>query len=203
MAIDNRAGSIFGLYNAGDSSLNLSNSVSVHSSPGLSQLSPYLSIDPSYLQTQPEYLTLEGASQKRGRLELAFSQIGGLCMTGGLIGGGQGLYRGLIETSAAGHIGKIRRTQVINYVTKRGSATANMLGVIAVMYSGLGCLLYYSRGSKEDSFNTVGAGTLTGLLYKSTSGLRKCAIGGGIGLALSSMYVLFSSRDKITEKYGI
>lgn len=48
------------------------------SNPGLSQLSPYLNFDPAYLQTtQPEFIALEGASQKRGRFELAFSQIGG------------------------------------------------------------------------------------------------------------------------------
>lgn len=51
---------------------------SVTSNPGLSQLSPYLNFDPAYLQTsQPEFIALEGASQKRGRFELAFSQIGG------------------------------------------------------------------------------------------------------------------------------
>ena len=46
-----------------------------------SQLSPYLSIDPSYLQNQPEFISLEGARPRRGRFEMAFSQIGGELIT--------------------------------------------------------------------------------------------------------------------------
>ncbi|XP_066944696.1 mitochondrial import inner membrane translocase subunit Tim23 [Macrobrachium rosenbergii] len=203
MNMDNRSGGILGLvrpsYGASDPGMN----VPLTSSPGMSQLSPYLNFDPAYLQTsQPEFISLEGASQKRGRFELAFSQIGGMCLIGASLGGTQGLYRGIQETAAAGHTGKIRRTQLINYIMKRGSASANMLGVVAFMYSGLGCLLYYARGSHEDELNTIGAGTLTGLLYKSTAGLRKCAVGGVIGLALSAAFVAFSSRDKLKEQYG-
>jgi hypothetical protein len=55
--------------------------------------------------------------------------------------------------------------RLLNYVFKRGSATANVLGVIAVMYSGFGVLLSYGRGV-DDELNTLAAGTTTGLLYK-------------------------------------
>ncbi|KAG0717110.1 Mitochondrial import inner membrane translocase subunit Tim23 [Chionoecetes opilio] len=202
MAMDNRAGSIFGLvnpsYGASDPGMN----VPLTSNPGLSQLSPYLNFDPGYLQaTQPEFIALEGQPQTRGRFELAFSQIGGSCVAGGVVGGGQGLYRGLIDTHAAGHAGKIRRTQLLNYVMKRGSASANTLGVVAFMYSGLGWLAYAARGNKEDAVNTVAAATLTGLIYKSSAGLRKCAAGGVLGLGLSLGYVAWpasamASNDK-------
>lgn len=203
MNMDNRSGGIFGLvrpsYGSSDPGMN----VPLTSNPGMSQLSPYLNFDPAYLQaSQPEFIALEGASQKRGRFELAFSQIGGMCLIGAAMGSAQGLYRGIQETGAAGHTGKIRRTQLINYVMKRGSASANMLGVVAFMYSGLGCTLYYARGSHEDDLNTLGAGTITGLLYKSTAGLRKCAMGGLMGLAISAAYIAFSSRDKLKEQYG-
>lgn len=202
MAMDNRSSGLFGLinpsYGSGDPGMN----VPLTSNPGLSQLSPYLNFDPAYLQTtQPEFIALEGASQKRGRFELAFSQIGGSCLIGAGLGGAQGLYRGLQETAAAGHTGKIRRTQLLNYVMKRGSASANTLGVVAFMYSGFGCLLYYARGSHEDELNTLGAGTLTGLLYKSTAGMRKCAMGGLVGLAVSAAYVAFASRDRLKDQY--
>lgn len=50
---------------------------------------------------------------------------------------------------------------------KQGSATANTLGTLAVMYSGFGVLLQYVRG-EDDEVNTVVAGTATGLLYKSS-----------------------------------
>ncbi|XP_047489805.1 mitochondrial import inner membrane translocase subunit Tim23-like [Penaeus chinensis] len=203
MAMDNRSSGILGLINPSYSSSDPGMNVPLTSNPGLSQLSPYLNFDPAYLQTtQPEFIALEGASQKRGRFELAFSQIGGLCLIGAGLGGAQGLYRGLQETAAAGHTGKIRRTQLLNYVMKRGAASANTLGVVAFMYSGFGCLFYYARGSHEDDINTLGAGTLTGLLYKSTAGLRKCAMGGVIGLAASAAYVAFSSRDKLKDQYN-
>lgn len=84
----------------------------VYSNKNLAPLSPYLNFDPSYLQTsQPEFIFPEGASRQRGRFELAFSTIGGSCMIGGGIGGMTGLVQGLKDTSAAGHTGKLRRTQ--------------------------------------------------------------------------------------------
>lgn len=50
---------------------------------------------------------------------------------------------------------------------KQGSATANTLGTLAVMYSGFGVLLQWIRG-EDDDINTIAAGTATGLLYKSS-----------------------------------
>lgn len=50
---------------------------------------------------------------------------------------------------------------------KQGSATANTLGTLAVMYSGFGVLLSWARG-EDDEINTIIAGTATGLLYKSS-----------------------------------
>jgi import inner membrane translocase subunit TIM23 len=57
--------------------------------------------------------------------------------------------------------------RLINSVMKQGSATANTLGVLAVMYSGFGVLISWGRGS-DDELNTLAAATATGLLYKST-----------------------------------
>jgi len=53
----------------------------------------------------------EGASQHRGRFELAFSQIGGSVCTGAGLGGAVGLYNGIKETKAAQLVGAVRRTQ--------------------------------------------------------------------------------------------
>lgn len=87
---------------------------------------------------------------------------------------------------------------------KQGSATANTLGSITVIYSVFGTLLQFARG-EDDELNTVLAGTATGLLYKSTAGLRKCAIGGGVGLTISLAYcaltMLTSSMDKKNNNY--
>lgn len=53
---------------------------------------------------------------------------------------------------------------------KQGSATANTLGTLAVMYSGFGVILQWVRGEDDDA-NTMLASTATGLLYKSTGNL--------------------------------
>ena len=183
----------------------------------MAPLSPYLNFDPSYLQTsQPEFIFPEGASRQRGRFELAFSTIGGSCMIGGGIGGVTGLVQGMKDTALAGHTGKLRRTQyifqhithfaiityfsfrLINYVMKQGARSANTLGVVAVMYSVFGVGLNYLRDT-EDEINTLAAATTTGLLYKSTSGLRSCMKGGAVGLALGLAYCAFTSREKLTS----
>nr|QBH72749.1 hypothetical protein [Thermobia domestica] len=180
-------------YSSGDPGMN----VPVHSQQNLAPLSPYLNFDPAYLQqSQPEFIFPDGAARQRGRFELAFSQIGGSCMIGASIGGLGGLYNGVKSTTLAGHTGKLRRTQLLNHVMKQGAATANTLGVLAVMYSGFGVLLQWLRGT-DDEANTLAAATATGLLYKSSAGLRKCAIGGGIGFGIAAVYCLWNSRDKI------
>uniref|UniRef100_A0A2R5L3U7 Putative mitochondrial import inner membrane translocase subunit tim23 n=1 Tax=Ornithodoros turicata TaxID=34597 RepID=A0A2R5L3U7_9ACAR len=162
-------------------------------------VSPYLNFDPAFINAGgPEWIFPEGASRQRGRFELAFSQIGGSVMTGAAFGGITGFYRGLKETNLAGHTGSIRRTQMLNYITKGGAGSANILGVIAVMYSGFGVILSFARGA-DDELNTLAAGTLTGLLYKSTSGLRKCAIGGGVGLGLATLYCLYTGKDRLKQ----
>lgn len=82
---------------------------------------------------------------------------------------------------------------------KQGSATANTLGCITVIYSAFGVLLQFARGEDDDA-NTVLAGTATGLLYKSTAGLKRCAIGGGVGLAVTSLYCLFNVLTSKNDK---
>ncbi|XP_055712663.1 mitochondrial import inner membrane translocase subunit Tim23 [Phlebotomus papatasi] len=165
-------------------------------------ISPYLNYDPRFLQSaQPEFIFPEGASKQRGRFELAFSQIGSSVMAGAAIGGAAGLYNGIKATNLANQTGKLRRTQLLNHVMKQGSATANTLGTIAVMYSGFGVLLQWARG-EDDEINTVLAGTTTGLLYKSTAGLRKCAIGGGVGFTLAALYCLWGISRGTSSKFN-
>lgn len=161
--------------------------------------SPYLNYDPGYLQaaTQPEYIFLDGSNKQRGRFELAFGQIGASCMVGASIGGATGLYNGLRATTLAGEVGKLRRTQLINHVMKKGSATAHTLGSVAVIYSTFGVILSWARGT-DDDLNTIVAATATGCLYKSTAGLRKCGMGGAVGLGLSLAYAMWNNRDKLS-----
>uniref|UniRef100_A0A0K8R914 Putative mitochondrial import inner membrane translocase subunit tim23 n=1 Tax=Ixodes ricinus TaxID=34613 RepID=A0A0K8R914_IXORI len=192
--MDRQGGSYFGAYPSIDPSFQIP---SGQNAP----VSPYLNFDPAYINAGgPEWIFPEGASRQRGRFELAFSQIGGSVMVGAAFGGVSGFYRGLKETSLAGHTGSVRRTQMLNYITKGGAGSANVLGVVAVMYSGFGVLFSFVRGA-DDELNTLAAGTLTGLLYKSSSGLRRCALGGGVGLGLATLYCLWTSKDRMKHMF--
>jgi import inner membrane translocase subunit TIM23 len=183
---------LLGLYNPSnytpeDPSMN----VSVHSS-GASKLSPFLAVNP-YVSTEPEFILPDGSNKSRGRLEYAFGSIGGSVLIGAGGGGILGLYKGLQDTKALPI--KVRRTQLINYIGKRGASSGNALGVMALMYSGFGVFLSWMRET-DDEINTLAAATATGLLFKSTSGLRRCAMGGGIGFALAAVYCLWTRGNK-------
>jgi len=167
-------------------------------------LSPYLNIDPSVIiqGSQSEYIFPEGATQRRGRLELAFSQIGGCVFGCAMFGGMNGLVTGYRELQSSQYTAAVRRTQMLNSVTKRGASMAQTLGVIALMYSVLGVVLAKLRGA-EDELNTLVAGTSTGMLYKSTAGMKKCFLSGGVGFGLASAYCLYTSKDRLKQIVGL
>ena len=169
----------------------------------MQSISPYLNVDPSILnQGSPEWIFPEGASRQRGRFELAFSQIGGAVMTGAFFGGVHGFYNGWKQMGSNEQKASVKRTQLLNHIVKRGSGTANTLGVLTVMYSGFGVIFSWIRGV-DDEVNTIAAGTATGLLYKSSAGLRKCGIGGALGLGLSTAYCLWTSKDRLKQMLHI
>ncbi|KAJ8284639.1 hypothetical protein COCON_G00034890 [Conger conger] len=164
---------------------------------GMSPLSPYLNVDPRYLlQDTDEFILPTGASKTRGRFELAFFTIGGCCFTGAAFGVVNGLRMGLNETRGMTW-SKPRNVQIVNMVTRQGALWATTLGSVALLYSAFGVAIEKARGA-EDDINTVAAGTLTGMLYKSTGGLRAVARGGLAGLALSGAYALYSNWDHLT-----
>lgn len=192
--LKNLLGGYIPSYTSEDPSMNVS-----VSSSRVSQLSPYLSIDP-YLAQEPEFILPEGSGRQRGRFEYAFGTIGGSVLIGAGFGGVSGLYRGFQDTQ--GQVGKVRRTQLLNYIGKHGASTANSLGVMAVMYSGFGVFLSWFRGS-DDEYNTLASATATGLLYKSSAGLKRCAIGGGVGFGLAALYTIWAkgSQDRSIADY--
>eukprot|EP00063_Salmo_salar_P060065 XP_014034900.1 PREDICTED: mitochondrial import inner membrane translocase subunit Tim23-like isoform X2 [Salmo salar] len=142
-----------------------------------------------------EFILPTGASKTRGRFELAFFTIGGSCITGAAFGTVNGLRMGLKETREMGWA-KPRNVQILNMVTRQGASWANTLGSVALLYSIFGVAIEKARGA-EDDINTMAAGTLTGMLFKSTGGLKGVARGGLVGLAMSGAYALYSNWDHI------
>uniref|UniRef100_A0A0B8RWQ2 Mitochondrial import inner membrane translocase subunit TIM23 n=1 Tax=Philothamnus irregularis TaxID=1899461 RepID=A0A0B8RWQ2_9SAUR len=161
---------------------------------GMNPLSPYLNVDPRYLiQDTDEFILPTGASKTRGRFELAFFTIGGCCITGAAFGALNGLRLGLKETQNMAW-SKPRNVQILNMVTRQGALWANTLGSLALLYSAFGVIVEKTRGA-EDDLNTVAAGTMTGMLYKSTGGLRGIARGGVAGLLLTGLYALYNNWE--------
>jgi len=168
---------------------------------GAGQLSPYLNFDPSYLQSTPEYLMDTEAS--RGGMEKSFTAIGSSVCIGGCLGGVYGVYDGVRQTALGGLQGKLRRTRITNYTIKSGTSVSNALGSIAVSYSLIYCLLGLAvdQGEYVDEGKSITSGTLTGLLFKSTSGLKKCAKGGALGFGLATLWAFGLKKQENVQNF--
>ncbi|XP_053392456.1 mitochondrial import inner membrane translocase subunit Tim23-like [Mercenaria mercenaria] len=158
---------------------------------GTAGLSPYMNLDPTLISDNENYILSEGAGgHHRGKFEKAFSQIGGCVFVGGALGGANGIYTGLKETK--GLQGSVKRTQMLNFIAKQGASSAQAFGTVAFMYSAIDTSLSL-LGSPDEDLNTVISGTATGLLYKSTAGLKGLRVGGAVGLGLSLAYCCMTS----------
>lgn len=82
-----------------DNPINSLNGLNLPSSNKSTFQSPFLQVDPTIFRS-PDVISSEfifpdgGTKPSRGRFEMAFSQIGGSIMTGAVIGGAIGTYKG-------------------------------------------------------------------------------------------------------------
>ncbi|KAK9448944.1 Tim17/Tim22/Tim23/Pmp24 family-domain-containing protein [Limtongia smithiae] len=90
--------------------------------------------------------------------------MGGLAL-GGLYGFAEGM-----RTTPANAPAKLRINAVLNAITRRGPYLGNSAGVLAVTYNMINGALDAIR-SYHDAYNSIAAGTVTGLLYRCTQGL--------------------------------
>lgn len=71
------------------------------------------------------------------------------------------------------------------------------------MYCSLDTLIGKLRGGEEDQYTSLGAATLTDMIFKSTGGLRPIAIAGGLGAGFAKAYhlgeKLWNSRGHSTS----
>jgi len=165
-------------------------------------VSPYLNFDPALINpaNQDAFIFPEGiGSRQRGRFELAFSMIGGSVFVGGAVGACHGLLKGVSEARQLNYKGALRRTQILNHLTKRSAASAQMLGVVALMYSAFGVLISKCRDTEDDAINTISAATATGLLFKSSTGWKKCLRGGVAGAAIGAAYLAITSSKNFND----
>ena len=113
----------------------------------------------------------------------------GMTYVAGLaIGGTWGLAEGLQRTPVTAPP-KIRLNAVLNSVTRRGPFLGNSAGVVAMTYNGINSALGSVRG-KHDAANSIVAGALSGMLFKSTRGLRPMMISGGIVASIAGAWAV-------------
>ena len=84
---------------------------------------------------------------------------------------------------------KLRLNSVLNTITRRGPFLGNSAGVLAMVYNGINSTIGYARG-RHDAANSVVAGALSGMLFKSTSGIRPMMISGGLVAAAAGAWAV-------------
>ncbi|KAL8717207.1 MAG: hypothetical protein Q9225_005527 [Loekoesia sp. 1 TL-2023] len=148
----------------------------LHPLAGLNQQTlDYLSLDESALSDLPGG---RSALPSRGWSDDLQYGTGVTYLSALTLGGVYGMAEGLRRTPASAPP-KIRLNSVLNSITRRGPFLGNSAGIIAMVYNGINSTIGYYRG-KHDSANSIVAGALSGMLFKSTRGLRPMMISGGL-----------------------
>ncbi|CAH0043252.1 unnamed protein product [Clonostachys solani] len=159
-----------------------------------SQLHPLAGLN----QDSLEYLTLEdsvlsdlpgGQSvlPSRGFTDDLCYGTGITYLSGLSIGGAWGLQEGLRRS--AGQAPKLQLNSVLNAVTRRGPFLGNSAGVVAIVYNCINSLIGSFRG-KHDAANSVVAGGLSGMIFKSTRGVRPMMISGGLVASVAAVWTV-------------
>lgn len=147
----------------------------LHPLAGLNQQTlDYISLEDSTLSDLPGS---QSALPSRGWSDDLCYGTGVTYLTALTVGGAWGLQEGLRRSAAQPP--KLRLNSVLNAVTRRGPFLGNSAGVIAMVYNGFNSFIGHIRG-KHDAANSIMAGALSGMLFKSTKGVRPVMISGGI-----------------------
>ncbi|KAF8075078.1 Tim17/Tim22/Tim23/Pmp24 family-domain-containing protein [Lyophyllum atratum] len=86
------------------------------------------------------------------------------------LGGAWGVREGARRPLAVSNT-RLRINSVLNSVTRRGTFIGNSAGVLALLYNGVNSSIDAMRG-KHDTLGSMGAGAVTGALFKSTAGVK-------------------------------
>ncbi|CDH11000.1 probable Mitochondrial import inner membrane translocase subunit TIM23 [Zygosaccharomyces bailii ISA1307] len=160
----------------------LSNVSNVISTPGaldVSKLHPLAGLDKGveYLDLEEEQLsTMEGSQgliPSRGWTDDLCYGTGAVYLIGLGTGGAYGFFEGL-RNIPPNSPGKLQLNTVLNHITRRGPFLGNNMGVLALMYNLVNSSIDTFRG-KHDTVGSVGAGAITGALFKSSRGVKPMA----------------------------
>lgn len=171
-------------------SASLPDASKLHPLAGLNQQTlDYLSLDESTLSDLPGSKSI---LPSRGWSDDLCYGTGVTYLSALTMGGTWGLIEGLNRTPASAPP-KLRLNSVLNSMTRRGPFLGNSAGVVAMVYNGVNSTIGYYRG-KHDAANSIVAGALSGMLFKSTRGLRPMAISGGIVASVAGAWAVSKTR---------
>ncbi|OCK76105.1 mitochondrial import inner membrane translocase subunit tim23 [Lepidopterella palustris CBS 459.81] len=159
----------------------------LHPLAGLNQETlDYLTLEDSVLSDLPG---ARSALPSRGWSDDLCYGTGVTYLTALTMGGAWGLAEGLQKTSASASP-RLRLNGVLNAVTRRGPFLGNSAGVVAMVYNGINSTIGYYRG-KHDASNSIVAGALSGMIFKSTRGVKPMMISGGIVASVAGTWAVF------------
>lgn len=170
----------------------------------LAQLHPLAGLDATSL----DYLTLEdstlsdlpgaqSALPSRGWSDDLCYGTGATYMSALAVGGAWGFVEGSRRTPPGAPF-RLQLNTILNSVTRRGPFLGNSAGVIALTYNGINSTIGYWRG-KHDWANSITAGALSGMIFKSTRGLRPMLISGGVVAGMAAAWTVSNELDKPRE----
>lgn len=158
----------------------------LHPLAGLDQDSlDYLNLDDSALSDLPGSRSI---LPSRGWSDDLCYGTGVTYLSGLTIGGAWGLVEGFNRLPPTAPP-KLRLNSALNGITRRGPFLGNSAGVIALMYNGINSTIGYYRG-KHDSFNSVAAGGISGMVFKCTRGVRPMVISGSIVASIAGTWAV-------------
>lgn len=160
----------------------------LHPLAGLNQDTlDYLTLDESALSDLPGS---QSALPSRGWSDDLCYGTGVTYLSALTLGGTWGMIEGLRKSPASAPP-KLRLNSVLNSMTRRGPFLGNSAGVLAMVYSGINSTIAYYRG-RHDSANSIVAGAVSGMLFKSTRGVRPMMISGGLVASAAGAWAVSS-----------
>ncbi|KAL2052866.1 hypothetical protein ABVK25_006806 [Lepraria finkii] len=164
----------------------LSDPSQLHPLAGLNQQTlDYLSLEESTLSDLPGS---RSALPSRGWSDDLCYGTGVTYLSALTLGGTWGMIEGL-RRSPASAPPKLRLNSVLNSMTRRGPFMGNSAGIIAMVYNGINSTFGYYRG-RHDTANSIAAGALSGMLFKSTKGLRPMLISGSLVAGVAGVWAI-------------
>lgn len=162
----------------------------LHPLAGLNQQTlDYLSLDESTLSDLPGGRSI---LPSRGWSDDLCYGTGVTYLSALTIGGTWGLIEGLNRVPASAPP-KLRINGILNSITRRGPFLGNSAGVVAMCYNGINSTIGHYRG-KHDAANSVVAGALSGMIFKSTRGIKPMMISGSIVAGVAGAWAVGATK---------